>query len=278
MKRLLLLLAAAVCLLSCRRLVLEDRADCPSFLFFDVTNAGLFNPYDRVYATASRHPAGELIAGATATLSDITGRVFFFEVRHAEAVRGYGVLGAERCIMQNGSEWIVPVGNQYDTLFRFSYVAAVEPDSFTVPVELVKEYAKVTVQFVGVETFSAAGGRFPFDVTVVSGTCGVDALTGVPVRGPFEYRPVETSIGRFEFLLPRQADRNLCLELYGREGLSDRTGHLNTFDLFSILEEDGAMDWQARNLSDVYIEIDYQEALVNVSVSPWVTEDLDYEF
>lgn len=278
MKRLFVLAAACVCILSCRSLVLEDRTECPSYVFFDVTNAKAFEPYDRVYTTIYRHPSGDLMSSATPTLSEIQEKVFFFEVRKAEAVKGYGVLGADKCVMQKGSEWVIPIGNQYDSLFRFSYIAAVQPESFIVPVEMVKEYARVTVQFVGVDTFTGAGGRFPFDVTVVGGTCGVDAMTGVPVRGPFEYRPEETSIGRFEFLLPRQADHDLVLELYGREGIFERTGHVSTFDLYSLLEDIGKMNWQDRNLPDVYIEIDYQETVVNVEISPWVTEDLDFEF
>lgn len=278
MKRLFVLAAACVCLLSCRSLVLEDRTDCPSYLFFDVTNAALFNPYDRVYTTVWRHPAGDLFGSDTPSLRDIQDRVFYYEVRKTEAVKGYGVLGMERCVMQKGSEWVVPIGEQFDSLFRFSYVAAVEPESFTVPVEMVKEYACVTLQFVGIETFSGAGGRFPFDVKVIGGTCGVDAFTGVPVRGPFEYSPGETSIGRFEFLLPRQADHDLSLELYGREGIFEQTGHIGSFDLYTLLEDLGGMNWLDRNLPDVYIEIDYQETIVNVEISPWITEDLDYEF
>lgn len=277
MKRLLVLLAASACLFSCRRLVFEDRTECPSYVFFDITNAEAFNPYDRVYTTIYRHPSGELMGSATPSLADVQGRVFFFEIRKAEAVKGYGVLGTEQCIMQNGSEWVVPIGCQYDSLFRFSYVATVEPESFVVPVEMVKEYSRVTLQFVGTETFTGAGGRFPFEVTVTGGTSGVDALTGVPVRGPFEYRPQETSIGRFEFRLPRQADQDLRLELYGKDGIYERTGHISSFDLYALLEEKG-MNWQDRNLPDIYVEFNYQETLVNVVISPWVTEDLDYVF
>ena len=161
MKRLLSLAAALTCLLSCRALVLEDRADCPSYVFFDIANADAFQPYDRVYATVYRHPAGDLLGSATPSVKDIRERVFFFEVRKTEAVKGYGVLGMDKCVMQKGSEWVVPIGGQFDSLFRFSYLAAVEPEFFTVPVELVKEHAHVTVQFVGVETFGGAAGRFP---------------------------------------------------------------------------------------------------------------------
>ena len=231
MKRLLALAAAAVCLLSCRQLVFEDRTDCPRFVFFDIRNADSFNPYDRVYATVWRHPAGEFTGSATPSVQDIRQRVFYFEVRQTEAVKGYGVLGNDRCVMQKGTEWVAPTGEQFDPLFRFSYVSAVEQDVCTIPVELVKEYARITVQFVGVDSFSGAGGRFPFDVRVTGGTCGVDALTGVPVRGPFSFDPEESTIGRFEFLLPRQADHDLALELDGREGISRQGGHVGTFDL-----------------------------------------------
>lgn len=271
-------MAAATCLLSCRRLVLEDRGECPSFVFFSITNSEAFSPFDRVYTTINRHPGVGLIGSATPSVRETQDKIFYFEVRRTEAVKGYGVLGADKCIMQNGSEWVAPIGNQYDPLFRFSYLAAVEPESFTIPVEMVKEFSHVTVQFVGVETFVSTGGRFPFDVLIAGGTAGVDAYSGVPVRGPFEYRPEETSIGHFEFCLPRQADHDLRLEIYGREGVYERTGHVGTFDLYGLLEELGGMSWDDKNLPDAYIEIDYQETEVTVSISPWAVEDLGFEF
>ena len=38
------------------------------------------------------------------------------------------------------------------------------------------------------------------------------------------------------------------------------------------------MTWTEKNLPDVDIVIDYQEHTVNVSVSPWSQETINYEY
>lgn len=277
MKRLLLVLALAAALPSCRSLVLEDRLECPSFLFFEITNAHLFAPYSTLYTTVDSHPEGSRIATGTPTVKAVQEGAYWVEVRRTAAVKGYGILGdSGRCI-QRGDQWLIPLGQDADTLYRFAFAAAVEPERFTVPVELIKEHAKVTVQFVGVETFTSAHGRFPFEIAVKGNTCGIDAVTGLPVRGPFECRPAEGTIGRFEFVLPRQADQDLTLEIYGREYLWDPAGHLETLNLYELLLELGGITWREKHLPDLYVEIDYQAMEVSVQVAYWAQYELTFD-
>lgn len=281
MKRLLYILTAALSIVSCRSLVLEDRTNCPSFLYFDIVNSERFETYDNVYLNVYSHPKGLLIDEDHSAVSKIQtenlDEKFYFVVRGTEAVKGYGLIGNET-LTQSGSEWTVPLGWDYAPLFRFSYIENVQEESFTVPVEFVKDYCHVKVQFIGYETFLSAMGRFPFDILIRCNTAGIDGLTGVPVRAQFEFRPEEKSIGFFEFNLPRQGDKNLVMELYGREGIADRTGHTATFDLYSDLLNQGGITWTEKNLPDVDIVIDYQEHSVNVSVSPWSQENMNYEY
>ena len=277
MKRVLVILGCAAMLHSCSRWVLEDRLECPSFLFFEISNPERFQPYETVYTTVFSHPEGSLIAADSPTLEVIQDKVFYAEVRQTGAVKGYGILGGSRAALQKGDQWLIPVGHQADTLYRFSYVTAVEPaSSQTIPVELVKEHAKVTVQFVGMESFLGSGGQFPFDLVVRGNSCGMDAVTGVPVRGAFEYRPVQTGDGRFCFCLPRQADRNLLLELYGKAHVYAQEGFVASYDLYSILLSIGGITWREKNLPDIYIEIDYQETTVSVLATPWEEELLSF--
>lgn len=277
MKRLLLILVALASLLSCKRLVFEDRTNCPSFLFFDITNYSSLETWDEVFTTVYSHPAGVLIDDAKALTREIQEKEFYFTVRKTQAVKGYGLLGYEGLI-QDDSRWTTPLGKDYAPLFRFAYQEAVPEESFTVPVEFVKDYCHVTLQFVGTETFQSTGGKFPFDIVVRGNTKGIDALTGLPIRGDFEYRPEEADLGRFVFVLPRQADKQLSIELWGREGIYDRTGHLNTYDLWSILFEYGGVTWEEKNLPDVEIFIDYVETTFSVQVTEWDMTELHYEF
>ena len=275
MKKYLFILAAAAALASCRELVLEDRTQCPSFLFLEITNAGRFLDLDDIHATVYSHPKSSLIDERETTVKSIQDKETYFVVRGTGAVRGYGLLGYDRLIPQ-GSEWTVPVGQDYPPLFRFHYLEPVRDESFIVPVEFVKDHCRVSLQFVGTETFPSSDGRFPFDIVVRGNTAGMNALTGVPVRGPFEYRPPEQTIGRFEFTLPRQADHKLLLELYGREGLHDRPGFADAFDLYDILRREGGITWTEKNIPDVDLLIDYQQMSVSVSITPWESSSLEY--
>ena len=92
------------------------------------------------------------------------------------------------------------------------------------------------------------------------------------------FRPEEKKVGFFEFNLPRLGDQNLTMELYGREGLAERTGHTATFDLYADLLNQGGLTWTEKNLPDVDIIIDYQEHTVNINVCAWSHDDISYEY
>ena len=269
------ILAASLLLASCRAVVLEDRTLCPSFLFFDVADASRFQRYSGVFTTVYAHPEGRLMDEAGTSVGYIDDRLFFFTVRGTAAVKGYGLMGQEG-LVRDGSVWTVPIGRDYAPLFRFGYMAEVQEETFTVPVEFTKEYSHVSVQYLGADTFDHAGGRFPFYITVRGNTCGIDALTGNPVTGPFQTMPKESGIGHFEFTLPRQADHSLVLEMYAREGLYEYRDFQTSYNLYELLRDKGGITWTEKNLPDLYIEIDFEETTVNVGVYPWGEQELEY--
>ena len=269
------ILAASLLLASCRAVVLEDRTMCPSFLFFDVADASRFQRYSDVFTTVYAHPEGRLMDEAGTSLGYIDDRLFFFTVRGTAAVKGYGLMGQEG-LVRDGSVWTVPIGRDYVPIFRFGYMAEVQEETFTVPVEFTKEYSHVSVQYIGADTFDHAGGRFPFYITVRGNTCGIDALTGNPVTGPFQTMPKESGIGHFEFTLPRQADHSLVLEMYALEGLYEYRDFQTSYNLYELLRDKGGITWTEKNLPDLYIEIDFEETTVNVGVYPWGEQELEY--
>ncbi len=269
------ILAASLLLASCRAVVLEDRTMCPSFLFFDVADASRFQRYSGVFTTVYAHPEGRLMDEAGTSLGYIDDRLFFFTVRGTAAVKGYGLMGQEG-LVRDGSVWTVPIGRDYAPIFRFGYMAEVQEETFTVPVEFTKEYSHVSVQYIGADTFDHAGGRFPFYITVRGNTCGIDALTGNPVTGPFQTMPKESGIGHFEFTLPRQADHSLVLEMYALEGLYEYRDFQTSYNLYELLRDKGGITWTEKNLPDLYIEIDFEETTVNVGVYPWGEQELEY--
>ena len=271
MRKLVYILLAAITAAGCRSAVLEDRAACPSLLYFQVFNAGAFIDLDRVHVSAFRYPDEDRLCSDTTTIRALEGRSFCLRIRRADAVRGSGVLGYRRCHLEDGSRWTVDPGTPYDSLFRFSDLSPVEPESFTVPVEFVKEYSRVTLQF-------ATSGPFPFDVWIRANTCGLDAVTGAPLEGPFACQAKEHAPGVFAFILPRQADDSLTLELYGRPGLYPTEGLVHRFNLGAVLRESGGITWKEKNLPDVLVGIDFMEYDIQVQVVPWENENIDYAY
>lgn len=255
----------------CRSAVLERREHCPSLLYFQVFNAGAFMNPDRVHVSAFRYPDEDRLCSDTTTISALEGRDFCLRISRAETVQGSGVLGYRRCRLESGSRWTVAPGAPYDSLFRFSFLSRVEPERFIVDVEFVKEYSRVTLQF-------ASGESFPFDVVVRSNTCGIDAVTGKPLEGPYWCRAQERQPGVFDFLLPRQADDALTLELYGRPGQYPGGALAHSIGLGSVLREQGGISWKEKNLPDVLVGIDQLEYDIQVQVVPWENENLEYAY
>lgn len=277
MKKIVLITLAALSLISCRSLVLEDRTACPSFVFFNITNGDIFNGYDQVFTTVYSDPKGVLIGEDTPSVDEIQDKKFHFEVRSTPSVKGYGLIGNES-LNHDGSKWMSPLGEDYAPLFRFQYSKPVQEESFVIPVEFVKDYCHVTVQFLGFESFHTPNGEFPFYIIVRGNTNGIDALNGEPLRGPYEYSPEENKqTGHFEFNIPRLADEFLGLELYGKEGVFDEVGHLRTFDLNEEIRNNGGIDWKQKNLPDIEIIIDFVQWKVSMSIDPWEESVLNYE-
>lgn len=277
MKRLFLIILIGFLFTSCRSWILENRTNCPSFLFFDIENAESFKEYDRIHICAHDNVTDVLLASDTTVIRTVQSKEFYLAVKKSEAAKGFGVLGFDKCKIVNSSDWVVEPGEEYDPIFHFDYTVPARDESVIVPVELVKDHSRVHVKFVNFDSFTSADGAFPFYIVVKSNTCGLDALTGVPVKGEFMFQPEEFVAGEFKFILPRQADRSLSLELWAEPGKYVDEGLIREFNLWGMLNEQADISWDAKNLPDIYLEIDYIESKFDVTVSDW-DERLDFEF
>ena len=258
-----LLLLSALSLASCRGWVLEDRTACPRLLYFDIENAGSFEAETQVQVHAFTYPDGEPLREAATTVLDIQNHAFGVEVKRAGTVKGYAFIGGETLVHREEG-WKLPMGLSYAPVFRFSYLTSVPEDYGVLPVELLKEYAGVRLQFVG---------NPPPAIIVRANTCGISPDTGRPLEGPFAYRPAEEDDGTFRFNLPRLCDSQLTLELEGRDGMP-----AESMDLYRILREDGGITWQERSLPDVGLVIDCVEHNVKITVMNWEWRNLDFEY
>lgn len=270
MKPMIPFLWAACLLLSCRNLVLEDRIDCPSMLLFDIENADAFDGVNTVHMAAYSQTEELFLTADTTLVNDIQDRSFYLKVKKSDAVKGYGIMGFEGARQQGDFQWVVDEGANYVPLFRFAYdKVPARDESVLIPVEFVKDYCHVSVHFTHFDQFENAGGRLPFYLSITGHTVGIDAATGIPVKGNFRYNPPEEANGVFRFTVPRQADHSLTMELYGIPELGQEEGLADAFNLWELLRGRPDFSWEAKNLPDVHLEFDYTQAKFQITMAEW---------
>ena len=261
-------------LLSCHSLVLENRNDCPSMLLFDIENAADFDGVNHVHIAAYSETEEVFLTSDTTLVENIQDQSFYLKVKKLDTVKGYGIMGFEGARKEGPFQWVVDEGDNYVPLFRFAYDKVPSPDeSVLIPVEFVKDFCRVTIRFTHFDLFWNTGGRFPFRLAVTGHTTGIDASTGIPVKGKFSYEPEEEAGGMFRFIVPRQADQVLNLELYGIPELGQEEGLADSFNLWNLFQEQPEFSWEAKNLADVTLEFDYVQAAFSITVAEWEEGD-----
>ncbi len=267
-------LVAVVLLLSCQNLVLENRINCPSMLLFDIENAAAFDGVNHVHVAAFSQSEEMFLTADTTMVTQIQEQDFYLKVKKTDAVKGYGVMGYEGARQEGEFKWVVDEGANYVPLYRFAYdkVPGME-ESVLIPVEFVKDYTQVVIHFTHFDRFENAGGRLPFRLSITGHTVGIDASSGIPVKGTFRYEPEEESSGTFRFIVPRQADHSLTLELYGIPELGQEEGLADSFNLWTLFRENPDFSWEEKNLRDIYLEFDYTQAQFRISVADWEKGD-----
>lgn len=263
---------------SCDRLVLEDRADCPAFLFFEIMNPEPFDVSDYVHVAAFVYPEETLLAKDTATVRAIQEKEFYLEVKRSHSIFGYGVLGYDKCHLVGETDWVVDEGSDYSRLWRFDYRSDAFGERFYIPVEMVKDHANIEIFFENFDMIPGTDGNFPYDIVVRSNTCGINALTGEPVKGDFRYEPREMPGGTFRFTVPRQFDRSLIIQVYNKPeyfGDNDLVAEFNVWNWANAKED---FSWRDKNLSDVYIVVELATGEYSVSIEPWRGDDGGYVY
>lgn len=248
---------------------MENRTECPSYLFFNIRNGDEFAYYEDVFVKAMDVYTREYVSGDTTTVEHIQGHSFYLPVRKQQTVAGYGVLGYKGSHCEGESKWVTNEGQNGAPLYRFDYQAYCDGEYTEASVELTKEHMNVTVRFLDFDSFVGAGGIFPFYIVIRGGTRGIDAMSGIPVRGSFLYQPEEETAGLFRFTVPRQGDHALFMDLYAKDGAYIEEGLIHTFDLWDLLRRKDDFSWEMKNLPDVYIELNYRESGIRIQLTDW---------
>ena len=258
-----LLLAAVSC-----SLVLEDRQDCPAFVFFSREDDSEPGDLDKVLVKVMDGETMEELSSDDPLLEQLCSDSYSIAIPKREEILSCGVTGIRVGALE-GTLMEIPVGNQGDPVFRFCKSGPLEGEEFRVPVKFTKDFSRIEVQF------RSDDEEFPYNVVVTGNTCGIDIASGMPVQGAFRYTPPQAEKGVFRFRVPRQGDYTLTLELWTapdpKSGLEEE--HVDDLVLWNALQNIKGFSWALENLPDLTVMIDYVKSSVSVLVNDW---DISY--
>ena len=246
------ILALSCCVLLCASCsVKEDRTVCPCRLVLDM---------DGVDTSVVKY--AELVVGASGGFHfrDTLGVEDFvngFVVEVPQGDVGVGVyFGADGCVEENGGMGI-EYGAECPRVYMHSSVFEARGEIVTEEVHMRKNHCTMTIQV-------QAEKEFPFRLEVKGVIDGYE-LGGIPSVGEFMYAMYVDDDGVCSLCLPRQSDDSLLLEV------SDGTDVLKCFALGEYVAASG-YDWNADELKDIMVTLDYSLTRVKIVVEGWRQE------
>lgn len=234
--------------------VKEERGDCPCWLQIDLSTCS--------------HFADRVVLKGWNTISSVFGVQVLsedFSSSHEEEVpRGmvsYCAVSGLDENMTSGMSVVIPQGIQSDRLYAYRADVQAFGETAYDKVSLHKQYAAVAVRIDDNDN--------DYSVLVRSAWNGLDLTSLKPLRGEFEYTPVATEEKVWYFRLPRQGDDSLVMDITGENG------YTYPYDLGGLIKASG-YDWNAVDLDDIMLGVDYVSGKLSIEVIPW-EEGLVYD-
>lgn len=167
---------------------------------------------------------------------------------HVRAWAGTGGMASEYGLL-------IPLGSACPQVYMHDSDVRAEGETVRESVFLRKNHCVVTLKTEG-------DVRLPSDVYVKGNVAGYDDK-GAPLPGRFEVLLEDGSgDGVYEFVLPRQMDASLMMEL------EDGQGGYKAFALGHYIVSSG-YDWNSPDLDDVTVVMDYALTEVRLTISGW---------
>ena len=154
---------------------------------------------------------------------------------------------------------VIPYGEDCPRVFLHESVLMTDFELVEEKVILKKNHCVLTVQV-------EKGGDYPFDLTVKGRVDGYGSDFR-PSVGEFSCRTQPDSLGRCVVVLPRQLDSSLMLEV------DDGSESVKTFAIGESVVA-GGYDWNAGNLDDVTVMLDYSLTEVTLEIEEWNDEKI----
>lgn len=176
---------------------------------------------------------------------------------------GAGTDTVSSMLSEDRSCLVIPAGEQCAAVYMFSAYVDTAPETVVVPVMLHKNYSILTIRML-------YGGDKSLSLSLEGNVNGY-GKDGRPAEGLFSFAPDLDGEGCCRARIPRQTDGSLRLTL------SDGDGVLREFAVGEYILQSG-YDWNADDLEDIDITIDYSKADVTFVVNDWeMTFDIDVE-
>ena len=150
---------------------------------------------------------------------------------------------------------IIPLGHQFLELYHSYNRLSSDAESCKLDADLKKNFCRLKITLVSNESLSDS--EFYIEGT----TCGV-SMEGIPLRGPFKYKADFGEDDVAMVILPRQADDSLQLTTRASGDI------VQSFCIGKYISQTG-YDWNAPDLGDVEILIDYAHSDITVTVAQW---------
>lgn len=234
--------------------VKEDRDGCPCWLQIDLS-------------TCSHYAESVSLKGWTDS-----GSVFGVQVvkedfapDHEEevprAMIHYSASSGLDSNMHSGLSVVIPEGSQSDRIYAYRADVPAFGETAYDKVSLHKQYAAVAVRI--------DDNHNDYSVAVRSLWNGLRLDDLSPVAGRFIFVPEKTEDRVWYFRLPRQGDDTLVMDITGPDG------YTYPLDLGGLIRETG-YDWNAVDLDDIMLGVDYVTGDISIEVIPW-QEGLIYD-
>lgn len=230
----------------------EDRSACPCFLTLDLSglDAGALADAaceELIWTLVS----GDTCIGGRIPLDELPEELLV-EVPREDAFL-YVLVGDEGLFVPEQG-LVIPEGSEAPRLYAFAASVETSRPELTVPVRLHKRFARLEIHF-------RSPLRAGTECRLLGEVCGYDPYAE-PLPGAFSLSVTPDEEGYCNLALPAQADGSLLLCLY-RFGELERVFSIGTY----ILESGYA--WDAGDLDDISLEIDYLHAPVRYKVEQW---------
>lgn len=239
-------LVAASVMMSCS--VKEDRNHCPCRLCLDFSGVDTVAvPQVRLYLTTE----DAFVENASYRTSTVFPE-FVVSVPRTDVY--VNVYGSDEGLLQPDKGLVIPYGQDCPRLFSFSSKVDARNEVSRVRVGLHKNHCVMTVVI-------RKNNELDYGLCIKGNICGYRA-DGSPMEGRFSYIPSADESGGYSAVLPRQVDSSLMLEV------DDSTGVIKEFALGEYISA-GGYDWNAEDLEDVEVIIDWAQTSVLLTVQGW---------